>query len=83
MPHKAGPGFRLAHDEDMTKGIKAAIYESTAALIALVREAAAEIERLNGYLASLRRASSHGEVMAITDEALGVYPKAAKRLETT
>jgi hypothetical protein len=42
-----GPGFRLAHEDDMAKGIAAAISESNAALIALVQEAAAEIERLS------------------------------------
>lgn len=45
-----------------------------AALIALVQEAASEIERLRGYLRQTRRATSHMEMMAITDEAFGIYP---------
>jgi hypothetical protein len=49
MPHKAGKGFRLCHEDDMTKGITGAIYASNAALIALVQDAAREIESLKEW----------------------------------
>jgi hypothetical protein len=59
MPHKAGPGFRLAHEEDMAKGIKAAIYESNAAIIALVQEAVGEIEGLRTALTQATDFAAH------------------------
>jgi hypothetical protein len=48
-----GPGFRLAHEDDMARGIAAAISESNAALIALVKEAAGEIDRLRSVEVSI------------------------------
>ena len=46
------------------------------ALIALVREAVGEIERLTGYLRAARNAESKMDLVAITDEAFGIYRRA-------
>jgi hypothetical protein len=56
-----GPGLRLVHEDDMAKGIAAAISESNAALIALVQEAAGEIERLRGVIKEAARTVKNRE----------------------